>query len=220
MARPKKTNPNRAIDAGIAILDNLTYRPAQILEQVFEDDFLRRILSSHHVGLLAPPCSDKELLKAIEERGIDVLSVFPSAVVASQLTGRFGKQVSADIYLCRSMAKNAPRLEIFRVVDGLDAADVRTAMHDILHIAYTPHEPVNTREIFKKIVADGLEYVGGGVNQSMSEEDAVTVLYFCKRQPIAEVSKIELFLSGRHSLASITETTQSTSVSLNTSCQK
>nr|VFJ95190.1 MAG: hypothetical protein BECKLFY1418B_GA0070995_106615 [Candidatus Kentron sp. LFY] len=208
MMHSRQTGIGEAIDTGISLLDNLANKPTQILDLVFNDGFLRRILSPHHVGLLAPPGSHGDLSSAIGARGIHILSVLRSSVVTAQLTGRFGKQVNVDIYLCRAKARDTPRLEVFRVVEGLGATDIRTAMPDVLHVAYTPREPVGVAAISEKIVADGFEYVGGGVNHNklMSEQNAITVLYFRRRQPIEGIPRIELFLAGRHPLPFTAET--------------
>nr|VFK63180.1 MAG: hypothetical protein BECKUNK1418G_GA0071005_103028 [Candidatus Kentron sp. UNK]VFK71387.1 MAG: hypothetical protein BECKUNK1418H_GA0071006_106317 [Candidatus Kentron sp. UNK] len=267
---------DKAMDTGISLLHNLTHHPTRILEKAFKDAFLRHMLLPHHVGILAPSSSHENLSSAIRKRGFEILSVFPSAVVTAQLTQRFGKRVSVDIYLCRPVAtphveglsspmmkdaprvgwirpkaastnnqrwvraathptartfmakdhvgsfppghdkathaspsptlmpKDSPKIEIFRVGDGLTAADIRMAMSDILHVAYTPRQPLDTAIIFQKMLIEGFEYVGGGVNDKpMPEQNAITVLYFRKRQPVEGIPKIEFFLPGKYTLSSI-----------------
>lgn len=201
---PRRSDIDRAIETGISLLDHLTDNPKRILEQAFEDAAWRRLLSPHHVGLLAPPCDQEELLFAIGSHKLELLSVFPSAVVTNRLTRRFEKAVGVDIYLCRLRTTNALTIEIFRVVDGLSAEDVRVAMSDILHVAYIPRVPMDTETISQNMIKAGFQYITGGINTNklMPEENAVTVLYFRQRQPTREIPQIELFRPGRHPLPS------------------
>nr|VFK37871.1 MAG: hypothetical protein BECKTC1821E_GA0114239_1001126 [Candidatus Kentron sp. TC] len=226
----RRTDIHEAIDTGISLLDNLFHHPTRILEKAFKDTALHRVLSPHHIGILAPSSSHGDLSIAIEGRGLEVLSVFPSAVVTAQLTQCFGKRVSVDIYLCRPMTDHVddfttghdkvgacPKMEIFRVVDGLTAEDIRAAMSDVLHVAYTPRQPTDTATISQKMLVEGFEYVGGGINSNepMSEENAITVLYFRKRQPIEGIPKIEFFLPGKHALPPVPGTADPSKRSFN-----
>nr|VFK39250.1 MAG: hypothetical protein BECKSD772F_GA0070984_10359 [Candidatus Kentron sp. SD]VFK44093.1 MAG: hypothetical protein BECKSD772E_GA0070983_10339 [Candidatus Kentron sp. SD]VFK79107.1 MAG: hypothetical protein BECKSD772D_GA0070982_10369 [Candidatus Kentron sp. SD] len=208
MTHARKMDIDQAIDTGMSLLGNLKDKPAEILDLAFQSDFPRRILAPHHVGLLAPPGSHAELFNVIKARG-HLLSVLRSSVVTAELTKRFGKQVGVDIYLCRSLKTDTPKLEVFRVVEGLNAANIRAAIPHVLHVAYTPRETVDMETIYSSIIADGFEYVGGGINQNklMSKEDAITVFYFRKRPPVEGIPKIELFLPGRHSPPPNAETT-------------
>ena len=198
---------SQVINAGISLMHNLTHSPQHLLDLAFKDIFLRHELQLHHVGLLVPLCSHADISSSIEAHGFKVLSVFPSAVVAAQLSKRFDKQVRVDIYRSSPTNGGIPTLEVFRVVDGLDAGDVHAVMPDVLHVAYAPNASIDVGTLCEKITADGFEYAGGGVNYDDVKLncDGVTVLYFLNRQLIEEVPKIELVLHGAHSLSSISE---------------
>jgi len=208
MIHSRQTNVERAIDmgtaidTGISLFDDLVGNPTRILEKAFQDPSLRHLLSPHHVGFLAPPGNLSELLRAIQTREFHVLSVFRSTVVTKQLSQRFNREVGVDVHLCRSMARDTPKIEVFRVIGGLSATDIRTAIPDILHVAYTPREPVDTKTISEQIIREGFEYVGGGINSNkpIPGENIITVLYFRKRQTTPGIPKIELFLPGKHPL--------------------
>lgn len=207
MIHSHQANVTQVISAGISLMHKLTHSSRHLLDLAFKDIFLRHELQLHHVGLLVPLCSHADISSSIEAQGIKVLSVFPSVVVAAQLSKRFDKQVHVDIYRSSPTNGGIPILEVFRVVDGLDADEVQSVMPEVLHVAYAPNASIDVVTLCKKMIADGFEYAGGGVNyDDMTPNcDGVTVLYFLNQHLIGEVPKIELVLHGAHSLSSIPE---------------
>lgn len=202
---PLTNQVNQAIGDGISLMNKLVRSPQHLLDLAFSDIFLRHRLQLHHVGLLVPLCSHSKISSSIETHGYRVLSVFPSSVVASQFSKRFDKQVSVDIYRTCSTNGGIPTLEVFRVVDGLDAEEIYAVMPDVMHVAYAPSEFIDVGVLSEKMAADGFEFAGGGVNcdDTTPNSDGVTVLYFLKRKLVEEVPKIELVLHGTHSLSVI-----------------
>lgn len=206
---PYQADVHQVVGTGISLMAELTSFPRHLLDMAFNDIFLRRNLQLHHVGLLVPLCSYAEILSAIGKHGFRILSIFPSSVVASQLSQRFDTHVDVDIYRTCSASGGAPTLEIFRVANGLDAESVYAAMPDVMHVAYVSGELVDAETVSEKMAADGFEFAGGGINHddTTPNGDGVTVLYFHKRQLTGEIPKIELVLYGAHELTPISAAT-------------
>jgi len=215
MTDSRQTDVGQLIGSGVSLMHDLMQAPHHLLDLAFNDDFLRRKLQLHHVGLLVSRCSDAEMVSSIEAHGLQVLSVFPSSVVATQLSKQFGKPVKIDISRTCSSSGGVQTLELFRVVDGLETHEVAAVMPDILHIAYVPTESVDVETLCTKMAADGFDYIGGGINYQDVTADSGenTVLYFLNRQLLKDVPKIELVLPGTHAIPSIREDAVSFSAS-------
>jgi len=193
------------IGKGISLLHELVDAPQQMLHRAFNDDFLRNNLLLHHIGLMVSPCNHTEMLAAIKAKGLKVRSEFPSILVAAQLSNRFGKKVKVDIYSTCLLYNYVQTLELFRVVEGLEAHEVFTVMSDIMHIAYTPTKLIDVETLCEKMSTDGFEYVGGGIIYSIDtvQTNSSTILYFINQQLLKNIPKIEFVLPGIHMIPSI-----------------
>lgn len=198
MVERGRDDVRRAIAEGIALLDDLTERTAQLLYSVFSAVPPLDGLKPHHVGILVPPCNHDRLLTAIREQGLRITGMFPSAVVAAELAQRYRSQVSIDVYFCEVAADPGPALEIFHVTAGLSDAQTHAACAGVLHVALAPAPGSDIPALRKRMAADGFCCVGGGTNSKdvLSTAEGVTVLYF--RTPQCATIKLELQLAGIH----------------------
>lgn len=190
------TNLVSVMNDGISMLDLLTGASRDVREPVFRGSILPGLLRPHHVGLLVPPCSDREIRTVLDVRGFEVASVFRSAVVATELMARYGRPVSVNIYRSCRADNDGPTLEVFHVVEGLTGREIVAAIADIRHIAFAPKEPIDTESLFREMSAEGFDYVGGGVNPDdvAAQNGGVAVLYFRDNGREAELPKIEIVM--------------------------
>ena len=205
MTHSHQADVNQVIGVGISLIHELVQSPQHLLGIAFEKASLYQGLQLHHAGLLAPLCSHADISSSIEAHGLKVVSVFPSAVVAVQLSKRFGKEVRVDIYRTCPINGGSQALEVFRVVDGLEAGDINAAMPDVLHVAFAPDSSVDIGTLCKQMAEEGFEYAGGGVNYDDVKltRDGITVLYFRNRILNGKIPKIELVLQGAQSFSDL-----------------